>query len=70
VPHCPICGKAYSSTGYQVLVPELGQSFDRVDCALEARRRSRRTSPELVDSLMEEIERLRAQLLQAEQSPG
>src|SRR5919108_4192429 len=33
---CRVCGREFSPSGFQVVVPGLGQGFDRVDCALEA----------------------------------
>jgi hypothetical protein len=69
VPRCTICGNDFRDTGYQVLVPELGQTFDRIDCALEARRRSSPARPQLVESLMEEIARLRAELARSGEKP-
>lgn len=61
---CGICGGKYDERAYQVIVPELRASFDKVDCserALKAHRRQDRR-PELVDALVSEVERLREQL--------
>jgi hypothetical protein len=33
---CQICGREFSPHGFQVVVPGLGQGFDRVECAHEA----------------------------------
>lgn len=33
---CRVCGREFSPSGFQVVVPGLGQGFDRVECALEA----------------------------------
>ena len=34
---CEVCGKEFDPVGYQVVVSGLPGSFDRVDCALQAR---------------------------------
>ena len=34
---CEVCGKEFDPVGYQVVVSGLSGSFDRVDCALQAR---------------------------------
>ena len=61
---CGICGGKYDERTYQVLVPELRASFDKVDCAERAlklhRRQARR--PELEEALASEVARLRKQL--------
>ncbi len=33
---CRVCGREFDPRGFQVVVPEFGMGFDRVDCALEA----------------------------------
>jgi hypothetical protein len=33
---CRVCGREFSPSEFQVVVPGLGQGFDRVECALEA----------------------------------
>jgi hypothetical protein len=35
--NCQICGRSYDPLGFQVVVPELGRGFDRIDCARSAR---------------------------------
>jgi hypothetical protein len=35
---CEICGTEFDPLGFQVVVPELGAGFDRVECAREARK--------------------------------
>jgi hypothetical protein len=35
---CDICGTEFDPLGFQVVVPELGAGFDRVECARQARR--------------------------------
>jgi len=61
---CGICGDEYDERAYQVVVPELRASFDKVDCAERAlqlhRRRAR--GPELEEALVSEVTRLRKQL--------
>ncbi len=61
---CGICGGEYDERAYQVLVPELRASFDKVDCAERAlklyRRRAR--APELEEALASEVARVRKQL--------
>jgi hypothetical protein len=61
---CGICGSEYDERAYQVMVPELHASFDKVDCAERALKEHRRQArrPELVDALVSEVERLREQL--------
>jgi hypothetical protein len=34
---CQICGRSFDPVGFQVVIPELGQGFDRVECARTAR---------------------------------
>ena len=34
---CPICGRSFDPLRFQVVVPELGRGFDRVECARSAR---------------------------------
>ncbi|TMK78303.1 MAG: hypothetical protein E6G45_07010 [Actinobacteria bacterium] len=61
---CGNCGGKYDEWAYQVMVPELRASFDKVDCAERAlklhRRQARR--PEVEEALASEVERLRDQL--------
>ncbi|HXV58020.1 MAG TPA: hypothetical protein VD704_09140, partial [Gaiellaceae bacterium] len=33
---CRVCGREFDPHGFQVVIPGLGQGFDRVECALEA----------------------------------
>lgn len=35
---CGICGNEFDPLGFQVVVPELGAGFDRIECARQARR--------------------------------
>jgi hypothetical protein len=35
--NCQICGRSFDPLGFQVIVPELGRGFDRIDCARSAR---------------------------------
>jgi hypothetical protein len=35
--NCQICGRSFDPVGFQVVVPELGRGFDRIDCARSAR---------------------------------
>jgi hypothetical protein len=37
VQNCQICGRSFDPLGFQVVVPELGRGFDRIDCARSAR---------------------------------
>ena len=62
---CGICGGKYDERAYQVMVPELRASFDKVDCAeraLKEHRREEARRPELEEALASEITRLREQL--------
>jgi hypothetical protein len=35
--NCQICGRSFDPLGFQVVVPEVGRGFDRIDCARSAR---------------------------------
>jgi hypothetical protein len=35
--NCEVCGRSFDPLGFQVVVPELGRGFDRIDCARSAR---------------------------------
>jgi len=61
---CGICGEKYDEETYQVVVPALRASFDRVACAEVALSKHRREAsrPVLEDALIAEVERLRKQL--------
>jgi hypothetical protein len=37
VSRCDICGKEFDPLVFQIVVPGLPGSFDRIDCALQAR---------------------------------
>ena len=34
---CQVCGRRFDPLGFQVVVPELGRGFDRIECAQSAR---------------------------------
>jgi hypothetical protein len=34
---CQVCGRNFNPLGFQVVVPELGRGFDRIECAQSAR---------------------------------
>jgi hypothetical protein len=38
VQDCQVCGRSFDPLGFQVVVPELGRGFDRIECAQSARR--------------------------------
>jgi hypothetical protein len=38
VQDCQVCGRSFDPLGFQVVVPELGHGFDRIECAQSARR--------------------------------
>jgi hypothetical protein len=61
---CGICGSKYDERTYQVLVPLLRASFDKVECAdLGLKKHLRETRrPALEEALFGEVERLRKQL--------
>lgn len=61
---CGICGEEYDEGAYQIVVPALRASFDKVECAELALSRDLReaTRPALEDVLIAEVERLRQQL--------
>jgi hypothetical protein len=40
VQHCQVCGRSFDPLGFQVVVPELGRGFDRIECAQSARTRA------------------------------
>jgi hypothetical protein len=62
--NCNICGETYDEKTYQVVVPVLRASFDKIDCAeLALRRQLRETKrPALEEALLLEVERLRDQV--------
>jgi hypothetical protein len=37
VQDCQVCGRSFDPLGFQVVVPELGRGFDRIECAHSAR---------------------------------
>ena len=37
VSRCEVCGKEFDPLVFQIVVPGLAGSFDRIDCALQAR---------------------------------
>jgi hypothetical protein len=37
VQDCQVCGRSFDPLGFQVVVPELGRGFDRIECAQTAR---------------------------------
>jgi hypothetical protein len=37
VEDCQVCGRSFDPLGFQVVVPELGRGFDRIECAQSAR---------------------------------
>jgi hypothetical protein len=37
VEDCQVCGRRFDPFGFQVVVPELGRGFDRIECARSAR---------------------------------
>jgi len=61
---CGICGEKYDEGTYQIVVPLLRASFDKVECADVALNRHLREAsrPALEDALIGEVERLRKQL--------
>jgi hypothetical protein len=61
---CDICGETYDERTYQVVVPVLRASFDKIECAERALQRHLREAkrPALEQALFEEVERLREQL--------
>jgi hypothetical protein len=61
---CGICGEKYDGRTYQVVVPVLRASFDKVECAEVALNRHLREArrPALEEALFGEVERLRQQL--------
>ena len=61
---CGVCGEEFDERKYQVVVPVLRASFDKVECADTALTRHLREAsrPALEEALAGEIERLREQL--------
>ena len=56
---CPICNNGFDERGYQLVVSGLGV-FDSVACVEEARRRHRHGArEELIDGLLEGLDRNR-----------
>jgi hypothetical protein len=37
VQDCQVCGRSFDPLGFQVVVPQLGRGFDRIECAQSAR---------------------------------
>jgi hypothetical protein len=61
---CDICGERYDEKAYQIVVPVLRASFDKIECAERALQRELRKAkrPALEEALFEEVERLQEQL--------
>jgi hypothetical protein len=61
---CDICGETYNEKTYQIVVPVLRASFDKIECAERALQRElhKAKRPALEEALFEEVERLRVQL--------
>jgi hypothetical protein len=61
---CGICGEKYDEGTYQIVVPGLRASFDKVECAELALKEHLQVAsrPALEDALIGEVERLREQL--------
>jgi hypothetical protein len=61
---CDICGVTYDEKTYQIVVPVLRASFDKIECAEHALQQQLREAkrPALEEALFEEVERLREQL--------
>ena len=61
---CDICGETYDEKTYQIVVPVLRASFDKIECADRALQRQIRETKRsaLEEALFEEVERLREQL--------
>ena len=61
---CDICGETYDEKTYQVVVPVLRGSFDKIECADRAVQRhlSETKRSALEEALFEEVERLQEQL--------
>jgi hypothetical protein len=61
---CDICGETYDEKAYQIVVPVLRGSFDKIECAEVALQRELRKAkrPALENALFEEVERLREEL--------
>jgi len=61
---CDICGETYDEKTYQVVVPVLRASFDKIECAERALQGHLRQTkrPALEEALFEEVEQLREQL--------
>ena len=61
---CGICGEEYDEGAYQIVVPALRASFDKIECAERALERELRKAkrPALEEALFEEVERLQEQL--------
>ena len=61
---CDICGETYDEKTYQIVVPVLRASFDKIECADRALQRQIRETKRsaLEEALFEEVERLQEQL--------
>jgi len=63
--NCNICGETYDEKTYQIVVPVLRASFDKIGCAEIALQRQLREATKqaaLEETLLHEVERLREQL--------
>lgn len=62
---CNICGETYDEKTYQIVVPVLRASFDKIECAEIALQRQLREATKqaaLEETLLHEVERLREEL--------
>jgi hypothetical protein len=62
---CQVCGRSFDPLGFQVVVPELGRGFDRIECAQSARTLAGARSRLAAAPLMGIVEPLPAALMPA-----
>jgi hypothetical protein len=65
VQDCQVCGRNFDPLGFQVVVPELGRGFDRIECAQSARALAGRGSRLAATPLVAIVEPVPAALMPA-----
>ena len=65
---CHVCGRSFDPLAFQVVVPELGRGFDRIECAQSARALGRPAADVTPTRLMAVVEPFAAPLVPATDS--
>jgi hypothetical protein len=66
---CQVCGRSFDPLGFQVVVPELGRGFDRIECAHSARALASPGSRVAATPLVAMMDRFDATLVPAAAGP-